>query len=67
MYINLYLLFLNYFSLIVHLKQYLKKFNVGINGRIITDGATISDIAANTSTPVLVMTCQDNGTGTPMI
>lgn len=49
------------------LKQYLKKFNVGIDGRIITDGATISDIAANTSTPVLVMTCQDNGTGTPMI
>ena len=49
------------------LKQYLKKFNVGINGRVITDGATISDIAANTSTPVLVMTCQDNGTGTPMI
>lgn len=49
------------------LKQYLKKFNVGIDGRVITDGATISDIAANTSTPVLVMTCQDNGTGTPMI
>ena len=49
------------------LKQYLKKFSVGIDGRIITDGATISDIAANTSTPVLVMTCQDNGTGTPMI
>lgn len=49
------------------LKQYLKKFNVGIDGRVITDGATINDIAANTSTPVLVMTCQDNGTGTPMI
>lgn len=49
------------------LKQYLKKFNVGMDGRVITDGATISDIAANTSTPVLVMTCQDNGTGTPMI
>lgn len=49
------------------LKQYLKKFNVGIDGRVITDGATISDIAANTPTPVLVMTCQDNGTGTPMI
>lgn len=49
------------------LKQYLKKFNVGIDGRVITDGATISDIAANISTPVLVMTCQDNGTGTPMI
>lgn len=49
------------------LKQYLKKFNVGIDGRIITDGATISNIAVNTSTPVLVMTCQDNGTGTPMI
>lgn len=49
------------------LRQYLKKFNVGTNGRVITDGATISDIAANTSTPVLVMTCQDNGTGTPMI
>lgn len=49
------------------LKQYLKKFNVGIDGRVITDGATISDIAANTSTPILVMTCQDNGTGTPMI
>ena len=38
-----------------------------MDGRVITDGATISDIAANTSTPVLVMTCQDNGTGTPMI
>lgn len=49
------------------LKQYLKKFNVGMDGRVIIDGATISDIAANTSTPVLVMTCQDNGTGTPMI
>lgn len=49
------------------LKQYLKKFNVGVDGRVITDGATINDIAANTSTPVLVMTCQDNGTGTPMI
>ena len=49
------------------LKQYLKKFNVGTNGRIITDGATIRDIADNKSTPVLVMTCQDNGTGTPMI
>lgn len=49
------------------LKQYLKKFNVGIDGRVITDGATINDIAANTSTPVLVMTCQDNGTGAPMI
>lgn len=49
------------------LKQYLKKFNVGMDGRVITDGATISDIAANTSTPILVMTCQDNGTGTPMI
>ena len=49
------------------LREDLKKFKVGLNGRVITDGATISNIAEKTSTPILVMTCQDNGTGEPII
>lgn len=51
----------------LNLREDLKKFKVGLNGRVITDGATISNIAEKTSTPILVMTCQDNGTGEPII
>ena len=39
----------------------LKKFNIGLNGRVTTDESTINNLAGSISTPVLLMTYEDNG------
>lgn len=43
------------------LLDYVKNFNVGLNGRITLNQADISNIAKNIDTPVLLMTYQDDG------
>ena len=43
------------------LTEYLPNFNVGLNGRVTVDQATISNIANNIDTPTLVMTYQNSG------
>ena len=41
--------------------DYIKNFNVGLNGRVTIDQADINNIAKNINTPVLLMTYQDDG------
>ena len=43
------------------LMDYIKNFNVGLNGRVTINQADINNIAKNISTPVLLMTYQDDG------
>ena len=43
------------------LLDYVKNFNVNLNGRVTLNQADISNIAKNISTPVLLMTYQDDG------
>ena len=45
----------------VLLLDYIKNFNVGLNGRISINQADINNIAKNIDTPVLIMTYQDDG------
>lgn len=43
------------------LLDYIKNFNVGLNGRVTLNQADISNIAKNIDTPVLLMNYQDDG------
>lgn len=43
------------------LLDYIKNFQVGLNGRVTTNQADINNVAANISTPVLLLTYQDDG------
>lgn len=43
------------------LLDYVKNFDVGLNGRVTINEADINNIASNIDTPVLVMTYQDDG------
>lgn len=43
------------------LMDYIKNFNVDLNGRVTINQADINNIAKNISTPVLLMTYQDDG------
>lgn len=45
-----------------NLLQYLSNFNVGLNGRVVTDYATINNIASLVYTPTMIFTYEHQGT-----
>lgn len=66
---DVYNFFLKYNSFILgkqvesdaELLQYLNNFNVGLNGRVTTDYATINNIASQISTPIMLLTYEHQG------